>query len=137
MKLATINMLVSILGGIKLNKILDKKVKTALVNDYLHLRKFVKEGEAERRDLVDKFQADWADELDDVETLRRAGKKVVGHDAYLDAEKDANKAISDIFSREVEVDIKPVAIDDFMASCAGEELTLEQLAFLQESGLVE
>ena len=137
MKLATINMLVSILGGIKLNKILDKKVKTTLVNDYLHLRKFVKEGEAERQDLVDKFQADWADELDDVETLRRAGKKVVGHDAYLDAEKDANKAISDIFSSEVEVDIKPVAIDDFMASCAGEELTLEQLAFLQESGLVE
>ena len=137
MKLATINMLVSILGGIKLNKILDKKVKTALVNDYLHLRKFVKEGESERQDLVDKFQADWADELDDVETLRRAGKKVVGHDAYLDAEKDANKAISDIFSSEVEVDIKPVEIDDFMASCAGEELTLEQLAFLQESGLVE
>lgn len=137
MKLATINMLVSILGGIKLNKILDKKVKTALVNDYLHLRKFVKEGEEERQDLVDKFQADWADELDDVETLRRAGKKVVGHDAYLDAEKDANKAISDIFAREVEVDIKPVAIDDFMASCAGEELTLEQLAFLQESGIVE
>lgn len=137
MTIATVNMLVSILGGIKLNKILDKKVKTALVNDYLHLRKFVKEGEAERQDLVDKFQADWADELDDVETLRRAGKKVVGHDAYLDAEKDANKAISDIFVREVEVDIKPVAIDDFMASCAGEELTLEQLAFLQESGLVE
>lgn len=137
MKLATINMLVSILGGIKLNKILDKRVKTTLVNDYLHLRKFVKEGEAERQDLVDKFQADWADELDDVETLRRAGKKVVGHDSYLDAEKDANKAISDIFSREVDVDIKPVAIDDFMASCAGEELTLEQLAFLQESGIVE
>ena len=44
MKLATINMLVSILGGIKLNKILDKRVKTTLVNDYLHLRKFVKEG---------------------------------------------------------------------------------------------
>jgi hypothetical protein len=137
MKLATINMLVSILGGIKLNKILDKRVKTTLVNDYLRLRKFVKEGEAERQDLVDKFQADWADELDDVETLRRAGKKVVGHDAYLDAEKDANKAISDIFAREVEVDIKPVPIDDFMASCGGEELTLEQLAFLQESGLVE
>ncbi len=136
MKLATINMLVSILGGIKLNKILDKKVKTALVNDYLHLRKFVKEGEAERQDLVDKFQADWADELDDVEALRRAGKKVVGHDAYLDAEKDANKAISDIFAREVEVDIKPVAIDDFMASCGGEELTLEQIAFLQEAGII-
>ena len=137
MKLATINMLVSILGGIKLNKILDKRVKTTLVNDYLHLRKFVKEGEEERLDLVEKFQADWADELDDVEALRRAGKKVVGHDAYLDAENDANKAISAIFSREVVVGIKPVPIDDFMASCGGEELTLEQLAFLQESGLVE
>ena len=137
MKLATINMLVSILGGIKLNKILDKRVKTTLVNDYLHLRKFVKEGEEERQDLVDKFQADWADELDDVEALRRAGRKVVGHDAYLDAETDANKAISDIFSREVDVDIKPVAMDDFMVSCGGEELALEQLAFLQESGIVE
>ena len=137
MKLATINMLVSILGGIKLNKILDKKVKATLVNDYLHLRKFVKEGEAERQDLVDKFQSDWADELASVEAFRRDGKKVVGHDAYLDAEKDANKAISDIFAREVEVDIKPVPMDDFMASCGAEELTIEQLAFLQESGLVE
>ena len=137
MKLATINMLVGILGGIKLNKILDKKVKTTLVNDYLHLRKFVKEGEAERQDLVDKFQEDWADELPSVEAFRRDGKPVIGHDAYLDAEKDANKAISDIFVRDVEVDIKSVTMDDFMASCGGEDLTIEQLAFLQESGIVE
>lgn len=137
MKLATINMIVGILAGIKLNKITDKRVKTTLVNDYLHLRKFVRDAENDRQALVDKFQADWEEELPKVEAFRQEGKAVVGHDAYLDAEKDTNKAISDIFSREVEVDIKSVPMDDFMAACSGEELTIEQLAFLQESGIVE
>ena len=137
MKLATINMIVGILAGIKLNKITDKRVKTTLVNDYLHLRKFVREAETDRQALVDKFPEDWADELGPVNALRMEGKQVVGHDAYLDAEKDTNKAISDIFAREVEVDIKPLAMNDFMTACSGEELTIEQLAFLQESGVVE
>ena len=137
MTIATINMLVTILGGMKLNKISDKKVKTALVTDYLHLRRFVKDTENDRKELVEKFQSDWADELDEVETFRREGKPVVGHDSYLEAEKDANKAISDLFTQEVEVDIQSIPMDAFMASCGTEELTLEQLAFLQENGVVE
>ena len=137
MTIATINMIVGILAGMKLNKISDKKVKATLVNDYLHLRKHVKDTEADRKELVDKFQSDWADELDAVEAFRRENKPVVGHDAYLDAERDANKAISGLFEREVEVDIKSIPMDEFMASCGAEELTLEQLAFLQEVGIVE
>lgn len=137
MKLATINMIVGTISGIKLNKITDKRVKTTLVNDYLHLRKFVREAEIDRQALIDKFQSDWADELPKVEAFRQDGKPVAGHDEYLEAEKDANKAISDIFAREVEVDIKSVPMDDFMNACSGEELTIEQLAFLQESGVVE
>jgi len=137
MNIATINMLVSILAGMKLNKITDKKVKTALVNDYLHLRKFVKDAEADRKELVDKFQDDWKDELDEVEAFRRDGKPVEGHDAYLDAEKDANKAISDLFLQEVEVEVQSIPLDSFMAFCGAEELTIEQLAFLQENGIVE
>ena len=137
MTIATINMLVSILGGMKLNKISDKKVKATLVNDYLNLRKHVRTTETDRKELVDKFQSDWADELDAVETFRRENKQVVGHDAYLEAERDANKAISALFEREVEVDIKSIPMDEFMASCGAEELTLEQLAFLQENRIVE
>ena len=137
MTIATINMLVSILGSMKLNKITDKKVKTSLVNNYLHLRRFVKDTENDRKELVEKFQSDWADELDEVEAFRRENKPVVGHDSYLEAEKDANKAISDLFKKEVEVDINSIPMVDFMASCGAEELTLEQLAFLQENGVVE
>jgi len=137
MNIATINMLVSILAGMKLNKITDKKVKTSLVNDYLHLRRFVKEAEADRKELVEKFQSDWAEELDQVNASRTEGKPVEGHDAYLEAEKDANKAISDLFAREVDVDIKSVLMCDFMLACGDEELTIEQLAFLQENGIVE
>ena len=47
MTIATINALVGILAGMKLNKISDKNVKTALVNNYLHLRRFVKDAEAD------------------------------------------------------------------------------------------
>ena len=137
MKLATINMIVGILAGIKLNKITDKRVKTTLVNDYLHLRKFVRDAETDRQALVDKFQEDFADELDAVNAFRQDGKKVVGHDAYLEAEKDTNKAIDKIFAREVEVSVKPLTREEFMTACSGEELTIEQFAFLQENGVIE
>ena len=137
MTIATINMLVSILGGMKLNKITDKVVKATLVNDYLHLRKFVKETEADRQELVNKFQDDWKEELDAVEAFRREGKPVEGHEAYLDAEKDANEALSALFAKEVEAEVKAVSMDAFLASCGAEELTMEQLAFLQENGIVE
>ena len=84
-----------------------------------------------------KFQEDWNDELDAVQAFRDKRKPVVGHDAYLEAERDANKAISDVLSADVEVDIKSAPMDDFMATCGGEELTLEQVAFLQEMGIIE
>lgn len=137
MKIAVVNNIAGILSGIKINKITDKVVKTALINDYLHLRKFAKEADEERKELVDKFQADWGDELASVESLRREKKPVVGHDDYLDAEMDANKAIQDIFSREVEVSLKPVKMEAFLTACGGEELTFEQIAVLQEYGLIE
>ena len=136
MTIATANLLVGILAGMKLNRIEDKGVKSALVEDYLRLRRIVKEADADRNALVEKFQSDWADELDAVEAFRRDGQPVVGHDAYLEAETDANRAISDIFSREVEVEVNPVQMDSFLASCGAEELTFEQLAVLQEAGVV-
>ena len=137
MKLAAINIVAGILSGMKINKITDKEVKAALVNDYLHLRKFVKEAEDERKELVEKFQEDWKEELPLVEAFRRENKPVEGHEAYLEAEKDANNAIVDIFEKDVDVDIKPVPMDDFVAACGNEELTLEQFAFLQDCGVIE
>ena len=137
MKLSEVNVIVGILAGMKINRIADKKIKTALLNDYLHLRPHFTKANEDVEEIRRKFQEDWNDELDAVQAFRDKRKPVVGHDAYLEAEKDANKAISDTLSAEVEVDIKSVPMDDFMASCGGEELTLEQVAFLQESGIVE
>ena len=136
MKVETINVNVGILAGIKINRITDKKVKTTLLNDYLALRPIFKKAMDDVGEIKTKFQQDWADELDAVEAFRRENKPVVGHDAFLEAEKDANETISDLLSSEVEVDIKSIPMDDFVASCGAEELTLEQLAFLQESGIV-
>lgn len=137
MTLSQVNAVAGILSGVKINKIADKAVKAALVKEYIQLRKFVKDADEERREIVDKFQADWREELAPVEAFRKAGKPVVGHEAYLDAEKDANKAIYDLFSREVDIDITPVKMDAFIGSCEGDELTLEQVAVLQECGIIE
>jgi len=137
MKLSTVNAICGVLSAMKINKVTDKRVKTALVNDYLHLRGFVKRAEADRAELIQKFQSDWKEELASVQALRNAGKPVTGHDAYLEAERDANKAISDLFSEDVEVSLKSVPMDDFLTSCGGEELTFEQIAILQEGGIVE
>jgi len=137
MKLSTINTMAGILSGMKINKITDKGVKTALVNDYLHLRRFVKDADEERKELIEKFQSDWSDELASVEAFRKEDKPVVGHDAYLEAEKDANRAIRDLFSREVDTSLKAVKIDAFLTACGGDELTFEQIALLQECGIIE
>lgn len=136
MKLSDVNVIVGILAGMKINRITDKKIKTALLNDYLHLRPLFKKANDDAEEIRKKFQDDWEDELDAVQAFRDKRKPVVGHDAYLDAEKDANKAISDLFSAKVDVDINSVPMDEFMTACGGEELTFEQIAFLQEVGII-
>ena len=136
MKLSDINVVVGILSGMKINRITDKKTKSALLDDYLRLRPHFKKANEDVGEIRRKFQEDWDDELDVVQSFRDKGKPVVGHDAYLDAETDANKAIADTLSAEVEVDIKSVPMDDFMTSCGAEELTFEQIAFLQETGII-
>ena len=136
MKLSDVNVIVGILAGMKINRITDKKIKTALLNDYLHLRPLFKKANDDAEEIRRKFQDDWEDELDAVQAFRDKRKPVVGHDAYLDAEKDANKAISDLFSAKVDVDINSVPMDEFMTACGGEELTFEQIAFLQETGII-
>ena len=136
MKLSDVNVIVGILAGMKINRITDKKIKTALLNDYLHLRPLFKKANDDAEEIRKKFQDDWEDELDAVQAFRDKRKPVVGHDAYLDAEKDANKAISDLFSDKVDVDINSVPMDEFMTACGGEELTFEQIAFLQETGII-
>ena len=137
MKLSTINAIAGILSGMKINRITDKEVKTALVNDYLHLRRIVKDADEERRELVEKFQADWREELAEIESYRSQGKAVEGHEAYLEAERDANRAIADIFNTDVETRLKGVKMEDFVGAIGNEELTFEQIAFLQDNGLIE
>lgn len=136
MRLSTADSLVGIMAGMRLNRIADREVKATLVDEYLRLRRLVKDAYADREALIEKFQDDWADELDAVEAFRMDGRPVVGHDAYLEAERDANVCIAGIFSREVEVEVHPVGMDAFLASCGDEEVTLEQLAVLQDAGIV-
>lgn len=137
MKANLINALAGLLSGIKINKISDKEVKTTLANDYLHLRRIVKKIEEDRNEIVEKFQQDWADELAAVESFRRDKKPVVGHDAYLEAERDANRAIAALFEEEVETRLKAVPMDAFLDALSEDELTLEQIALLTEGGIVE
>ena len=124
-----------ILSGIKLNRIADKGAKAALLKDYLAVRKVVNEAKNTKGEIVRKFQEDWADELPAVQAFRDKNEPVVGHDDYLDAEKDANKAIVDLLSAEVEIDLSPVESDAIMDF--SEDITLEQIAFLQECGIIE
>lgn len=137
MKISTINILAGILSGIKINKITDKGVKSTLVGDYLHLRKFVKEADEDRQEIVKKFQSDWAEELPLIEAFRRENKPVEGHEAYLEAEGDANKTILDIFNKDVETSIKSVPMDAFIDALGEDQITLEQIALLQEAGILE
>ena len=135
MTIADASAAAKILSGVKLNRIPDKEAKSALLKDYLALRRVARDANADKDEIVRKFQEDWGDELAAVESFRRQGKAVVGHLDYLEAERDANKAISDIFTAEVEVEISPAKMD--AVADLSDEVTFEQLAFLAECGIVE
>ena len=51
MKISRLNSVVGILGGIGITKLPDKQVKTTILNDYLYLRKFVRDAEDESNDI--------------------------------------------------------------------------------------
>ena len=130
----TIVDLATILGGIKINRIEDKDAKAALLKDYLALRKVEKEALADKDEIIRKFQEDWKDEIPAVEKFRRENKPVIGHLDYLEAERDANKAIVDTFSQEVDIDLAPVKMDAI--SAFSDDITLESIAFLAENGII-
>ena len=138
MKVQDINIVAGILAKVNFGKdISDQKIRLTLYNDFYHIRRIVKQASEDRQEIIDKFQADWRDSLAAVQAFRQENKPVVGHDDFLEAEKNANEAISALFSAEVDATLKPVKIDAFMAAYKGNELTFEDIAALQESGVLE
>lgn len=137
MKLVTIDTIAGILGAMKLHRIQDKEVKSVLVEDHINFKMCLKEVKERSEAYRAKFREDWADEMTAVEILRRKKLPVEGHEEYLKAARDANQALQDMFEVEVEVEFRPVSLSSFLESCGGEDLTLDQVAFLQEHGIIE
>lgn len=125
----------NILAGIRINRIAEKEAKETLLKEYLSLKKVSNAAIADKEELQRKFQQDWRDEMNAVIGLREARKQVVGYQDYLAAENDANKAISDILKVEVDIDIAPIPMGAILS--VSDDITLEQIAFLQECGIIE
>jgi hypothetical protein len=125
----------SILVASRINRIADKEVKDALLKEYLEIHKIAEAAKADQNEISRKFNADWREEATAVAKYRNAGKPVVGHLDFLDAERDAEKAIQDLLKAEVDIDITPAPMDDIMA--VSEDITLGQIAMLQEYGIIE
>jgi len=137
MKYFEIKALVDILAGIKLCKIPDSDVKGGILMNYLALRKIVKDVEADKQELVMKFQEDWKEERNAVIELRKKKQPIEGHDDYLKAVDETNLILEKMDETEMEVSIKSVKMDKFVASIQGEEINLEQIAILVDCGILE
>lgn len=135
LKLKLIDQVAWILSGIKINRMEDKEAKDALLKDYIAMRKHLKAASEDKDEIIRKFQEDWKGTLAPVDALRKEGKPVVGYDDFLEAEKDANRAIQDTFAKEVELTLAPVPFDAI--ADVSEDITLEQVAFLQENGIIK
>ena len=125
----------SILVASRINRIADKEVKDALLKEYLEIHKIAEAAKADQNEISRKFNADWREEATAVAKYRNAGKPVVGHLDFLDAERDAEKAIQDLLKAEIDIDITAVPMDEIMA--VSEDITLGQIAMLQEYGIIE
>jgi len=134
LKLYVINQIAGILAGVKINRMEDKAAKSALMQDYLDLRKVLKPAQEDKDEIVRKFQEDWKEEFFIVERLINANQPVIGHEGYIKAKSDAERAIQDLFGKEVEVALTAVPFDALDRVC--DDITLEQVAFLQDNGIV-
>lgn len=112
-----------ILSGLKLTGIKDKVVRTTLLNDYLALRRIAKELKEEQQELVDKFNQEWG------------GADKEKNDEYRKALDDVTAMLKSLAEEETDVTLKPVDMDAFMVNVK-EELTFEQIAILQDGGLL-
>jgi hypothetical protein len=112
-----------ILAGLKLTGIKDKVVRTTLLNDYLALRRIAKELKEEQQELVDKFNQEWG------------GADKEKNDEYRKALDDVTAMLKSLAEEETDVTLKPVDMDAFMVNVK-EELTFEQIAILQDGGLL-
>ena len=123
MKIQIVNGLVNILGEVKFLTAKNDAVRNALLDDYLSLRDAARDADTKRRDIVDKFNADYK------------GLDTTGED-YKNGLAVLNKAVGDILSKEVDIPLQSVALGDFRGISGAETLTLEQIAFLIEWGIV-
>lgn len=112
-----------ILAGLKLTCIKDKVVRNTLLNDYLALRKVAKELKEEQQELVDKFNQEWG------------GADKEKNDEYRKALDDVAAMLKSLAEEECDVTVKPVDMDAFLVNVK-EELTFEQIAILQDGGLL-
>lgn len=142
MKVSIIQTLDGILSGVKINRIKDRQVKADLLRDYLALHRIAKAADEEKNAIIEKFQADWRDELAPVQAFRSAGAPVEGHGDYLDAEKDALETIEAVFTRDEEVELVKVKADAlYDPDLWADDITLGQIPgtidFLVENGVAE
>ena len=133
MNVATISAVARILAGIKINRMTDRGAKAILLKDYLAVRKVAKEADDERDEIIDKFQQDWRDAMED---------KSKQDEAYATAEADANNALAQIDEREVELELPKFPADAlYDPDIWGDDIVLAQIPgtidFLVENGLAE
>lgn len=113
-----------VLSGMKLTAIADKVTKNTLLKDFLAVRKIAKELGEEQQELVDKFNQEWSGHRDE-------------NDAnYKKALDDVTAMLKSLAEEEVEVDVTPIGMDAFMVHVKDDILTFEQIAILQDGGLL-
>lgn len=134
MKIKTVDVLAGILNLVNFYRWENKELKVALTNNYLGLRKIVKQAQEDQGELIKKFQEDWKDEIAAVQEFRSKDKPVEGHEAYLKAETDGIEAISQIYETEADFAFITVDMDAFVSELNG-EITPEQVAILADNGL--
>ena len=137
MKCFEIKAIASILSGLKLNRISDNEVKNALLANYLAVRKVAKGIEEDKMEYVKKFQEDWKEEREIIRKLQAEKKSVDGFDDYFKAVDEANLVLQKMDEAEIEVSIKPVSLDKFVAAVSEEEINYEQVAILVDGGVLE
>lgn len=135
MKKIDIQNAVNAYGRIPVNKVKDDVVRNTLIFDYRKLRKVSREIEEERTDLVEKFQGDFAAEMEEVRALRQKGEVISAAArpdlaAFLKAEAKLNRDVREMFREEVSLDLNRVSVDDFIKAVKDGEYTFEDIAAL-------
>ena len=134
------------LNGIKLNKVLDKDIRSMIISNHMQMHNIVKQYDEDVKELQRKLFSDKQSEIEELSKLREdykntdnisikkeiESKIIKDYSDIISLEIEFNNELNNILNTEIDINLKKVSKENFVEMCvnADIEITANDLLIL-------